>query len=69
MPPRRKKAARAAGVDLGAMGLKIWTALKDHVVGYILQIRQTGTLVHVGGWELGADALRCSERVDGRHQD
>ena len=50
MPPRRKKAARAAGVDLGAMGLKIWTALKDSVVGYILQIRQNGTLVHVGVW-------------------
>ena len=32
------------------MGLKIWTALKDSVVGYTLQIRQNGTLVHVGVW-------------------
>ena len=50
MPPRRKAARRGAGVDLGAMGLKIWTALKDSVVGYILHIRQNGTLVHVGVW-------------------
>jgi CubicO group peptidase (beta-lactamase class C family) len=50
MPPRRRKARRGAGVDLGEMGLKLWTALKDHVVGYILHVRQNGSLVHVGVW-------------------
>lgn len=50
MPPRRKKARRGAGVDLGEMGLKLWTALKDHVVGYVLHVRQNGALVHVGVW-------------------
>jgi CubicO group peptidase (beta-lactamase class C family) len=50
MPPRRKKARRGAGVDLGEMGLKLWTVLKDHVVGYMLHVRQNGALVHVGVW-------------------
>ena len=61
MPPRRKAARRGAGVDLGAMGLKLWTALKDSVVGYILHIRQNGTLVHVGVWnwaQTPADAAK-----------
>ena len=32
------------------MGLTIWNKLKDNVVGYILHVRQNGTLVHVGVW-------------------
>ena len=32
------------------MGLAIWKALKDNVAGYILHVRQNGTLVHVGAW-------------------
>ena len=61
MPPRRKPARRAAGVDLAAMGLKIWNALKDNTVGYILHIRQNGTLVYVGVWnwaQTPADAAK-----------
>ena len=50
MPVRRVKPSRRAGVDLGAMGLAIWNALKDNVSGYILHVRQNGTLVHVGVW-------------------
>ena len=68
MPARRVKAGRRAGVDLGAMGLAIWNALKDNVSGYILHIRQNGTLVHVGV-ELGPDSRRCREGMDGRHAD
>jgi CubicO group peptidase (beta-lactamase class C family) len=40
----------APHLDLGAFGLRIYNALKDKVVGYILQIRQHGNLVHVGSW-------------------
>jgi CubicO group peptidase (beta-lactamase class C family) len=61
MPARRVKVGRRAGVDLGAMGLAIWNALKDNVSGYILHIRQNGTLVHVGVWnwaQTPADAAK-----------
>ncbi len=37
-------------LDLAAFGLAIYNALKDKVVGYMLQIRQHGKLVHVGSW-------------------
>jgi CubicO group peptidase (beta-lactamase class C family) len=37
-------------VSLGALGLKIHTKLKDSVAGYMLEVRQNGTLVHVGQW-------------------
>ena len=61
MPARRVKVSGRGGVDLGAMGLAIWNALKDNVAGYILHIRQNGTLVHVGVWnwaETPADAAK-----------
>jgi CubicO group peptidase (beta-lactamase class C family) len=48
--PMRRRKARAAAPDLGALGLSVWKALKDSVSGYILQIRHNGTLVHVGVW-------------------
>ena len=50
MPPRKRKARRGGGVDLGALGLRLWTVLKDHVAGYMLHVRQNGALVHVGAW-------------------
>jgi CubicO group peptidase (beta-lactamase class C family) len=50
MPVRRRKVRAAATPDLGALGLAVWKALKDIVVGYILHIRQNGTLVHIGVW-------------------
>ena len=40
----------AAAVNLGELGLTVWKALKDNVSGYILHVRQNGTLVHVGVW-------------------
>jgi CubicO group peptidase (beta-lactamase class C family) len=50
MAARRVKGRARGGIDLGAMGLAIWKALKDNVSGYILHVRQNGTLVHVGVW-------------------
>jgi CubicO group peptidase (beta-lactamase class C family) len=50
IPMRRRKVRAAAAPDLGALGLAIWKSLKDSVSGYILHIRQNGTLVHVGVW-------------------
>jgi CubicO group peptidase (beta-lactamase class C family) len=50
MPARRAKLRARGALDLGAMGLAIWKALKDNVSGYILHVRQNGALVHVGVW-------------------
>jgi CubicO group peptidase (beta-lactamase class C family) len=41
---------KAATPNLGTLGLAVWKALKDIVAGYVLHIRQNGTLVHVGVW-------------------
>jgi CubicO group peptidase (beta-lactamase class C family) len=48
MPTRGRKVR--AVPNLGALGFAVWKALKDSVSGYILHIRQNGTLVHVGVW-------------------
>src|SRR5262249_38173024 len=48
--PMRRRMVRGAAPNLGALGLTVWKALKDIVAGYILQIRQNGSLVHVGVW-------------------
>jgi len=45
-----KAFATSPHVDLGAFGLAINTVLKNQVAGYILQVRQNGTLVHNGVW-------------------
>jgi CubicO group peptidase (beta-lactamase class C family) len=51
MPVRRGKGVRGlVAPDLGKLGLAVWNALKDNVSGYILHIRQNGTLVHIGVW-------------------
>lgn len=48
---RAKPATRGGGgVDLGEFGLTVHNALKNVVTGYMLHIRQNGTLVHVGAW-------------------
>ena len=38
-------------VDLGAFGAAIHAILKSNVTGYVLQVRQNGTVVHNGIWE------------------
>jgi CubicO group peptidase (beta-lactamase class C family) len=50
MAARRGKGRGPVAPDLGKLGLAVWNALKDKVSGYILQIRQNGTLVHIGVW-------------------
>jgi CubicO group peptidase (beta-lactamase class C family) len=50
IPIAPKKFKATPRVDLGAMGLAIHTLLKDIVVGYMLEVRKNGTLVHVGIW-------------------
>ena len=37
-------------LDPGAFGLAIHNVLKDIVIGYILRVRQNGTLAHAGIW-------------------
>lgn len=50
VPPVIRQFGAPPKLDLGAFGLAINTILKNTVVGYILQIRQNGNLVHVGVW-------------------
>lgn len=37
-------------LDVAAFGASVHAALKDNAVGYILQVRQNGQLIHIGIW-------------------
>ena len=50
LEPAEERFKGVPHLDLGAFGLTIHNVLKNIVIGYILQVRQNGTLVHVGIW-------------------
>jgi CubicO group peptidase (beta-lactamase class C family) len=63
-PVITKKFTIPPKLDLGAFGLAINTVLKNQVAGYILEIRQNGTLVHKGVWNWAQTPADASKGWD-----
>jgi CubicO group peptidase (beta-lactamase class C family) len=63
-PVITKKFAIPPKLDMGAFGLAINTILKSQVAGYILEIRQNGTLVHEGAWNWAQTPADASKGWD-----